>query len=177
MPEYCFTCVNCDKDFTKVIKIIEYDLSKVRCTHCRSKKVQRDYASENKIISYPKTLGSAMDRNKVSDDRKHIFDKNFHHENENGRHTKDDQYLNIEGEEIINEEKAVCKIVSSAGISSYYIKVNNRKIPVTKDDNLNNSNVVYKWLFVNERALNHYKNYLETSLIQYHTQAVSEIVQ
>jgi DNA-directed RNA polymerase subunit RPC12/RpoP len=49
MPEYCFTCVNCDKDFTKVIKIIEYDLSKVRCTHCRSKKVQRDYASENKI--------------------------------------------------------------------------------------------------------------------------------
>jgi hypothetical protein len=50
-----------------------------------------------------------MDRNKVSDDRKHIFDKNFTMKTKTGDTRKMTTYLNIEGKRLLMKKRPYVK--------------------------------------------------------------------
>ena len=49
MPEYSFSCEKCDHNFTELWSMQEYDckVQKVKCPSCKSKKVYRDFLSDN----------------------------------------------------------------------------------------------------------------------------------
>lgn len=44
MPVYEFVCETCEKPFEVVESISDHDPDKVRCPHCKSKKVQRRWS-------------------------------------------------------------------------------------------------------------------------------------
>jgi len=80
MPEYTFVCEKCDHKFTEILSFAQYDAKTIKCTLCKSKKVNRSYqddcttimASIKKSDSELKTVGDLADRNRdrMSDDRK-----------------------------------------------------------------------------------------------------------
>lgn len=48
MPQYEFFCQACQKQFTKILTIAEYESEKekgVKCPHCGSEKVERRWAA------------------------------------------------------------------------------------------------------------------------------------
>ena len=45
MPIYEYVCLDCKKEFSEVKPISAYDLKKVKCPKCDSKKVERRWSS------------------------------------------------------------------------------------------------------------------------------------
>jgi DNA-directed RNA polymerase subunit RPC12/RpoP len=70
MPEYTFLCEKCRKHSTLVCHMREYDevKKKVRCGHCNSKKVFRDFSEDQvtsnviAMLSESRTLGEYADK-------------------------------------------------------------------------------------------------------------------
>lgn len=41
MPSYEYVCKTCNKKFTRVMTLSEYDKDNITCPHCKSKKVEQ----------------------------------------------------------------------------------------------------------------------------------------
>jgi len=51
MPTYDFMCQKCEKPFTLVMTVSEYDSKKFRCPKCKSKKVKQQISSFQVVTS------------------------------------------------------------------------------------------------------------------------------
>jgi putative FmdB family regulatory protein len=51
MPTYDFKCEKCNKPFTLVLKLVEYEKKKFQCPKCKSKKVVQQITSFQTITS------------------------------------------------------------------------------------------------------------------------------
>ncbi len=51
MPVYEFICQKCDRDFSLVVTISEYEKKKFTCPKCKSDKVKRQISSFQTITS------------------------------------------------------------------------------------------------------------------------------
>lgn len=51
MPQYDFLCQGCNKPFSKVLTLAEYDKGKVSCPHCGSKKVEQKFSAFYAVTS------------------------------------------------------------------------------------------------------------------------------
>jgi len=51
MPTYEFECENCQKNFTKIMKIAEYEKKKYTCPECDSHKVKKKLTAFQTITS------------------------------------------------------------------------------------------------------------------------------
>ena len=51
MPTYDFMCQKCEKPFTLVMTISEYDNKKIRCPKCKSTKVKQQISSFQVVTS------------------------------------------------------------------------------------------------------------------------------
>ena len=51
MPLYDFLCRKCDKEFTLVMRLEEYEHHDVACPHCKSKEVERAVTGVSVITS------------------------------------------------------------------------------------------------------------------------------
>lgn len=51
MPTYEFICEKCNKPFTLIMKIAEYEKGKFRCPKCKSTKVKQQITSFQTITS------------------------------------------------------------------------------------------------------------------------------
>jgi len=51
MPTYEFICEKCNKPFTLIMKISEYEKGKFRCPKCKSTKVKQQITSFQTITS------------------------------------------------------------------------------------------------------------------------------
>jgi putative FmdB family regulatory protein len=51
MPTYEFVCEKCEKPFTLILKIAEYEKKNFRCPKCKSKKVRQQVAGFQTITS------------------------------------------------------------------------------------------------------------------------------
>lgn len=45
MPQYEFTCQACQKDFSKVLTLAEYEKGGIKCPQCGSEKVEQKWAA------------------------------------------------------------------------------------------------------------------------------------
>ena len=45
MPQYEYLCKKCNKTFSMIMTLAEYDKGKVACPKCKSKKVEQQVAS------------------------------------------------------------------------------------------------------------------------------------
>jgi putative FmdB family regulatory protein len=45
MPQYCFFCRACKKEFSKVLTLAEYEKGGVVCPHCQSKDLEQRWAA------------------------------------------------------------------------------------------------------------------------------------
>lgn len=45
MPQYTYFCQACQKEFTKVLTLAEYEKGEVTCPKCGSKKVEQRWAA------------------------------------------------------------------------------------------------------------------------------------
>jgi hypothetical protein len=67
MPEYTFQCEKCDSVFAIHCSINDYDnvVQSLKCTECKSKKVHREYVSDNihGHVNEVKTLGQLAEKN------------------------------------------------------------------------------------------------------------------
>lgn len=69
MPEYSFSCEKCDYNFTELWSVQEYDcaVAKAKCPSCKSKKVYRDFLSDNFVPNYVKGLHEASTLGEYAD--------------------------------------------------------------------------------------------------------------
>jgi putative FmdB family regulatory protein len=51
MPTYDFMCQKCEKPFTLIMSISEYDRKKLRCPKCKSTKVKQQISSFQVVTS------------------------------------------------------------------------------------------------------------------------------
>lgn len=51
MPEYSFYCQACEKLFSKVLTLAEYEKGGVTCPHCGSTKVEQRWAAFYAVTS------------------------------------------------------------------------------------------------------------------------------
>ena len=51
MPTYEFICEKCEKPFTLIMKISEYEEKKFQCPKCKSRKVKQQITSFQTITS------------------------------------------------------------------------------------------------------------------------------
>jgi putative FmdB family regulatory protein len=51
MPQYEFYCLKCQKEYTQVLTLAEYEKGKFKCPKCRSTKVEQQWASFTAITS------------------------------------------------------------------------------------------------------------------------------
>ena len=51
MPVYEFMCEKCEKPFTLILSISEYEKAKFRCPKCKSSKVKRQISAFQAITS------------------------------------------------------------------------------------------------------------------------------
>lgn len=51
MPTYEFVCEKCQKPFTQVMKISEYEKKNFRCPKCKSKKVKQQVTAFQAVTS------------------------------------------------------------------------------------------------------------------------------
>ncbi len=51
MPTYDFVCQKCEKPFTLIMSISEYDSKKLRCPKCKSTKVKQQISSFQVVTS------------------------------------------------------------------------------------------------------------------------------
>ncbi len=51
MPTYEFTCQKCNKEFTLIIPISEYEKGNFRCPKCKSKRVKQQITSFQVVTS------------------------------------------------------------------------------------------------------------------------------
>jgi len=45
MPQYSYVCQECQKEFSKVLTLAEYEKGGVECPYCNSKKVEQKWAA------------------------------------------------------------------------------------------------------------------------------------
>ena len=45
MPAYEYTCLKCNKDFSVIMTLKEYEQGKVKCPHCNGTEVQQKPAA------------------------------------------------------------------------------------------------------------------------------------
>ncbi len=45
MPQYCFFCRACKKEFSKVLTLAQYEKGGVVCPHCQSKDLEQRWAA------------------------------------------------------------------------------------------------------------------------------------
>ncbi len=70
MPEYSFKCEKCKEAFSVFLSLNEYDekINNIKCNHCKSKNIIRDYETDNVTANYIKglheckTLGEYADK-------------------------------------------------------------------------------------------------------------------
>lgn len=69
MPEYSFSCEKCDHNFSEIWSMQEYDckVKKVKCPSCKSKRVYRDFATDNFVPNYVKGLHEAATLGEYAD--------------------------------------------------------------------------------------------------------------
>jgi len=69
MPEYSFSCEKCDHNFSEIWSMPEYDckVKKVKCPSCKSKRVYRDFATDNFVPNYVKGLHEAATLGEYAD--------------------------------------------------------------------------------------------------------------
>ena len=87
MPEYTFRCRKCSEATSLFCSISEYDTkkSKVKCSSCKSKKMERDFETDNiggfvsVSLSVCKTIGQYADKQseKYSRSQKEDMIENF----------------------------------------------------------------------------------------------------
>jgi putative FmdB family regulatory protein len=51
MPQYNFLCRTCNKEFSKILTISEYEKGQVACPKCESKNVQQRWAAFYAVTS------------------------------------------------------------------------------------------------------------------------------
>ena len=51
MPQYEYLCKKCNKTFSTIMTLAEYDKGKVACPKCKSKKVEQQVASVFTVTS------------------------------------------------------------------------------------------------------------------------------
>ncbi len=51
MPTYEFKCEKCNKNFTLIISLSEYEKKKFRCTKCKSTRVKQKISSFKTVTS------------------------------------------------------------------------------------------------------------------------------
>ncbi len=51
MPQYTFACKECDKEFSKVLTLAEYEKGGIKCPHCGSKKLEQKWAAFYAVTS------------------------------------------------------------------------------------------------------------------------------
>jgi putative FmdB family regulatory protein len=51
MPVYEFLCRKCDREFTLVLHLEEYERGGVTCPHCKSKQVEQALSSVSVVTS------------------------------------------------------------------------------------------------------------------------------
>ncbi len=51
MPTYEFYCENCDKSFSLILSLAEYDKERYRCPKCETKKLKQQITSFQTVTS------------------------------------------------------------------------------------------------------------------------------
>jgi putative FmdB family regulatory protein len=51
MPQYVFLCLECHKEFTQILHIVDLEKSVVVCPHCGGKKVTQEVAAFSAVTS------------------------------------------------------------------------------------------------------------------------------
>ncbi len=51
MPQYIFACKECDKEFSQVLTLAEYEKGGIKCLHCGSKKLEQKWAAFYAVTS------------------------------------------------------------------------------------------------------------------------------
>lgn len=51
MPQYSFLCRACNKEFSKILTIAEYEKGQIVCPHCNSKDVEQRWAAFYAVTS------------------------------------------------------------------------------------------------------------------------------
>ena len=51
MPQYEFVCQGCQKKFSRVLTLAEYEKGGITCPHCGSKKVEQRWAAFYAVTS------------------------------------------------------------------------------------------------------------------------------
>jgi putative FmdB family regulatory protein len=51
MPQYNFLCRSCQRGFSKILTISEYEKGGIVCPHCKSKHVEQEWAAFYAVTS------------------------------------------------------------------------------------------------------------------------------
>lgn len=51
MPQYTFLCRSCNKEFSKILTLSEYEKGQITCPHCGSKNLEQRWAAFYAVTS------------------------------------------------------------------------------------------------------------------------------
>jgi putative FmdB family regulatory protein len=51
MPVYVFLCQNCKKEFTRILRISEFEKGGIKCPHCGSDNIEQQMATFSAVTS------------------------------------------------------------------------------------------------------------------------------